>query len=63
MFLHLFGVYWLLCRSGRLSMGESSTLLPLDALDGFVVIPFKYFFLRIRTVWYALTHLRSSGQK
>ena len=63
LFLHLFGVYWLLVRSGRLVMGESSTLLPLDALHGFVVIPFKHFFLRIRTVWYALTHLRRSERK
>lgn len=57
LFLHLFGVYWLLARSGRLTKGESSTLLPLDALHGFVVFPFKYFFLRVRTVWYTLTHL------
>ena len=63
LFMHLFGVYWLLCRSGRLSMGESSTLLLLDALLGFVVIPFKHFFLRIRTVWYALTHLCRSKRK
>ena len=63
LFLHLFGAYWLLARSGRLVMGESSTLLPLDALHGFVVIPFKYFFLRIRTVWYALTHLCRGGRK
>ena len=44
-------------------MGESSTLLPLDALHGFVVIPFKHFFLRSRTVWHALTHLRRGERK
>lgn len=63
LFLHVFGVYWLLSRSGRLCMGRSSTLLPLDALHGFFVFPFKHFFLRIRTVWYALTHLRRGERK
>lgn len=63
LFLHVFGVYWLLSRSGRLCMGQSSMLLPLDALHGFLVFPFKHFFLRIRTVWYALTHLRRGERK
>ena len=56
--LHVFSVWWLLSRSGRLSEGESGHLLPLDALNGFVCIPFGRFFLRARTVFYTLTHLR-----
>lgn len=56
-FLHVFAVWWVLSRSGTLVEGESGHLLPLDALDGFVVFPFKHFFLRIRCLWYALTHL------
>ena len=63
LFLHLFAVWWLLCRSGRLAEGESGHLLPLDALNGFVVFPFRHFFLRIRSVWYALTHLRRDHAK
>ena len=57
-FLHLFAVWWLLSRSGRLSEGRSGHLLPLDALNAFVLIPFRHFFLRVRTVFYTLTHLR-----
>ena len=57
-FLHGFAAWWLLSRSGRLSEGESGHLLPLDALNIFVLIPFRHFFLRIRTVWFTLTHLR-----
>ena len=52
--LHIFAVYWLMSRSGRLTGGESGHLLPLDALHAFVIIPFKNFFLRIRCVLFAL---------
>ena len=52
--LHIFAVYWLMSRSGRLTGGESGHLLPLDALYAFVIIPFKNFFLRIRCVLLAL---------
>ena len=57
-FLHAFAVWWLLSRSGLLCEGKSGRLLPLDALHGFVVIPFRHFFLRARTVFFTLTHLR-----
>lgn len=56
-FLHIFAVWWLLCRSGRLSEGTSGRLLPLDALNGFILFPFKHFFLRVRCLWYGLTHI------
>ncbi len=63
LFLHIFAVWWALSRSGRLLEGESGHLLPFDALNGFIVFPFRYFFLRIRTVWYTLTHLfRRNGK-
>lgn len=47
-FLHIFAVWWALARTGRLAGGESGHLLPLDALNGFVTVPFGNFFLRIR---------------
>ena len=56
-FLHVFAVWWLLSRSGRLCEGESGHLLPLDALQGFVIIPFRHFFLRIRCLWSGLSRL------
>lgn len=58
LFLHVFAVWWVLSRSGRLLEGESGHLLPFDALNGFFVFPFRHFFLRIRTVWFTLTHFR-----
>ena len=56
-FLHVFAVYWVLCRSGRLCEAESGRFLPLDALHGFVVFPFGHFFLRIRTLFYGIRQL------
>lgn len=50
LYLHIFAVWWVLSRSGRLIEGESGRLLPLDALHGFIVFPFKHFFLRIRCI-------------
>ncbi len=60
-FLHIFAVWWALSRSGALLEGESGRLLPLDALDGFVVFPFRHFFLRIRTMGFAVRQAR--GEK
>ena len=54
LFLHLTAVWWLLCRSGTLVEGRTDRLLPLDAVDGFIVFPFYHFFLRIRCLFYAL---------
>jgi len=42
-FIHVFFVWWVLCRSGKLLDGKSGHLLPLDALNGFIVIPFTHF--------------------
>ena len=54
LFLHLAAVWWLLSRSGRLCEGRSGHLLPLDGIHGFLLFPFKHFYLRIRTVFFAL---------
>ena len=54
LFLHIFAVWWALSRSGGLLAGESGHLLPFDAMNGFAVFPFRNFFLRIKTVCYAL---------
>ena len=57
LFLHAFAVWWLLCRSGRLSEGVSGHLFPYDALNAVIVFPFKHFFLRLRCLWHGLTGL------
>lgn len=61
--LHAYAVYWALCRSDMLLGGESGHFLPLDALNGVLVFPFRHFLLRIRTVGYTLSHLRSEPKK
>ncbi len=53
LFLHIFAVWWAISRTDRLAGGESGSLLPLDALNGFVLVPFGNFFLRIRCVFSA----------
>ena len=63
LFLHVFAVWWVLSRSGALLEGESGRLLPLDALDGFVAFPFRHFFLRLRTVGFALSRLRGAERR
>ena len=63
---HLFAVWYVLARCGMLAQGQSGSLAPLDALAGFVLLPFGNFFLRARTVFAALrTHLqdRTGAQK
>ena len=59
--LHIFAVYWLMSRSGRLTGGESGHLLPLDALYAFLIVPFQNFFLRIRCVIFALKSKKERG--
>jgi len=63
LFLHIFAVWWALSRSGALIEGESGHLLPLDALDGFVLFPFGHFFHRVRTVGSALSGLRKARKR
>ena len=61
-FLHIFAIWWVISRGGRLAELDSGRLLPLDTLDGFVIFPFKHFFLRIRCLWYGLTRI-GRGEK
>lgn len=39
-FTHLFAVYWVLCRSGKLYYQETSHLFLLDGISGFLLTPF-----------------------
>ena len=55
--VHPLAVWWLLSRSGALLEGESGHLLPLDAFNGFVRIPFGNFFLRARCLGQGLRGL------
>ena len=48
LFIHIFAVWWILSRSGKLLEGRSGHLLPADALNAFIIIPFSHFFIWIR---------------
>ena len=54
LFLHGYAIYWVLALSGKLTAGESGAFLPLDALNGAILLPFANFFTFFRTrvlVW------------
>ena len=48
--LHLFALYWLVLRSGKCVECSSSRFLPLDALSGAILIPFRNLLLRLRVL-------------
>lgn len=50
LFLHLFGVYWLLVRGNRLSEGQTSHMFVWDGITGFFVLPFKNFHLQAAAI-------------
>ena len=60
--MHVFAVWWVLSRSGRLAEGRSGSLLPLDALWGCIVIPFRHFFLRICCLGFGVLRLGKHGK-
>ncbi len=64
-FVHGAIVWWVLSRSGRLLEKESGRFLFIDLANGFIVIPFYHFFLRIRTWIKGLSNAikRSGGKK
>lgn len=48
-FTHLFAVYWLLVRSGRLCEGKSSHMFAFDGFMGFIGVPFPHFSYLLQT--------------
>jgi len=63
LFVHIFFVWWVLSRSGALLEGKSGHFLPMDALNGFIILPFGSFFLRIRTVADAVRQFLAPKEK
>ncbi len=59
-FTHVFLIWWVLSRSDMLLDHDSSRFLPVDALDGFCIFPFRYFVLRIRTI---IAGIRGNGER
>ena len=50
LFMHGFAIWWILSRSGLILESERFDLLPSNILTGFILLPFRNFFLRIRTI-------------
>lgn len=50
MFLHLYAVYWVLCRADCLALGKTSHLFIWDGITGFFKMPFSNFPLAIETI-------------
>lgn len=65
LFIHIFAVWWIMARSGKLLEGKSGHLLPADALNAFVIIPFSHFFMWLRCPAYNIGQLcrKKSGEK
>lgn len=64
LFIHIFAVWWVLAQSGALLEGRSGHLLPMDALNGFIALPFGNIILRVRTwVWSIRELLQKRGKK
>lgn len=60
LFIHGYGIYWVLTISGRLIEGESGSFLVVDAINGLIVFPLKHLFcfLRTRVLIWGLRQIR-----
>ena len=58
-FVHIFFVWYVMSRSGKLLEGETGHLLPADAINGFAAIPIMNIFLRIRTLIFGVKSISS----
>ncbi len=63
LFIHIFFVWYVIARSGKMLEGRSGHLLPVDVVDAAVIIPFGNIFLRIKTVIWGIKTFLSSKQK
>lgn len=63
LFVHLYAVYWVLCRSGRLLEGKSGAMVVFDGINGLVFYPFRHFCLRESSILYAVTHREKKEDK
>lgn len=60
-FVHAFLIWWVMSRSGKLLEGESGHMLPADAFNALIRLPFGNFFLGFRTLAAAVIEKRERG--
>lgn len=60
-FVHAFLIWWVMSRSGKLLEGESGHMLPVDAFNALIRLPFGNFFLGFRTLAAAGREKRERG--
>jgi hypothetical protein len=54
--VHCLGAYWVLVATGRLMGGDSGPFLPLDGWNALVRFPFCHYGLKLRALWWGITH-------
>ena len=62
-FVHVFFVWWVVSRSGKLLDGKSGHFLPLDALNAFIIVPFTHFFDGLRHFFGSFSRLFRRREK
>ena len=60
-FVHAFLIWWVMSRSGKLLEGESGHMLPIDAFNALIRLPFGNFSLGFRTLAAAGREKRERG--
>lgn len=60
-FVHAFLIWWVMSRSGKLLEGESGHMLPVDAFNALIRLPFGNFSLGFRTLAAAGREKRERG--
>lgn len=59
---HLTAVYYVLARCGGLSQKRTGGMLGLDLCYGMLVLPWKNFFLRVRSLFHGFEHFKQDGK-
>lgn len=63
LFLHMYAVYWVLCRSECLVEGKTSHLFVFDGINGFILLPIGNFLLNIMTILSAVFNKEKRDRK
>lgn len=63
LFLHLFAVYFIMCRGDLLAKGETSHLFAYDGINGFCLLPFGNFSLWFKTLHETILGGRKQSSK
>lgn len=65
LFMHGFAIWYVISRNDLLLQHYTGKYLPIDGINAVIVLPFKNIFLKLRVLWYGVTHIggRKDGRK